>query len=255
MRAEPSYGCVQTLWYALVLVVFAVSPAGEGHTQPPGSLAPSTLVLRSFCKPTFTVDGVKRSSGTGFLLETLEGRRRTYLFTAQHLFSVVPAEMGEHVTHAECKTPTGSRVFTTGAAIPIAGAHPVGPPSELKDVAVFRVIGHSPGLPLATRDVAPGDTVWLLAKPASGRELGTLLHRALVLRTEGFLAYRFDDQSLGPDQTSGAAVINVQGEVVGLNVGYTRSKGELIGVGDRLSTLAAAVKALPQDGSGPSALD
>lgn len=121
----------------------------------------------------------------------------------------------------------------------------MGTPSELKDIAVFPVAGFSPGLPLATLDAKPGDAVWLLAKPAAGREVASLLHRARVVTSAGFLAYRYDDQSLGPDQTSGAAVINAAGEVVGLNVGYTRVQGELIGVGDSLATLQAVAQALP----------
>ena len=202
-------------------------------------------MIRSLCKPIFTIDGGRRASGTGFLMETIAGRRRTYLFTAQHLFSIAPRELPAHATRADCVTPTSARSFATGAAIAIAGAHPMGPPGDYKDIAVFPVIGHSPGLPLATRDVAPGDFVWLLAQPASGRELQSLLHRARVLRTQGFLAYRYDDQTLGADQTSGAAVINAAGEVVGLNLGYTRAtNGDLIGVGDRLSALQAVVSAL-----------
>ena len=123
----------------------------------------------------------------------------------------------------------------------------MGPPGSFKDVAVFPVIGHSPGLPLASRDVAPGEFVWLLAQPANGGETSRLLHRAQVLRTAGFLAFRYDNQSLGADQTSGAALINAAGEVVGLNVGYTRLlNGELIGVGDRVGVLQAVVTHLPQ---------
>ena len=207
---------------------------------------PSTLVQRAFCKPVFVVDNVRHAAGSGFLLETFTGRRRTYLFTAQHLFSVPSDKMDVLAKSAACKPPASTTTFVTGAAVRIRGAHPLGPPRAFKDVAVFPVIGHSPGLLLASRDVAPGEPVWLLAQPASGAETSSLLHRAQVLRTEGFLAFRYDDQSLGPDQTSGAALINAAGEVVGLNVGYTRSsRGELIGVGDRLAVLQAVVADLP----------
>lgn len=172
-------------------------------------------------------------------------RRTTYLVTAQHLFSAPSATLGKHVSRAECRPPTSSTTFNTGAAITIPGAHPLGSPSELKDVAVFPVIGFSPGLPLAALEAEPGDAVWLLAKPASGRESSQLLHRARVIKSSGFLAYRYEDQSLGPDQTSGAAVVNAEGEVVAVNIGYTRLQGQLIGVGDSLATLQAVVKALP----------
>ena len=230
----------------------AFVPALSGAILTVGSVAaqepnPSTLVQRAFCKPVFFVNDVRHAAGSGFLLETLNGRRRTYLFTAQHLFSVPADQMNVLARSAACKPPTGTTTFVTGAAVRIRGAHPMGPPRSFKDVAVFPVIGRSPGLPLASRDVAPGDPVWLLAQPASGVATPGLLHRAWVLRTQGFLAFRYDDQSLGPDQTSGAALINAAGEVVGLNVGYTRSSsGELIGVGDRLAVLQAVVADLPQ---------
>ena len=73
-----------------------------------------------------------------------------------------------------------------------------------------------------------------------------LLHRATVLQIEGFLAYGFDDGKLNTDPTSGAAVLNQAGEVVGLNIGYNRSSNErLVEVGDRLATLQRVVAALP----------
>ena len=164
--------------------------------------------------------------------------------------------MAAHVTRGECTSPMSAKPFVTGPAINIPGAHAMGTPREFEDIAAFAVIGHSPGLPLAGADVLPGDAVWLLAKVASGHEIGTLLHRAIVGRSEGFLAYRFDDQTLGPDQTSGGAVINAAGEVVGLNIGYTRTAdGQLVGVGDRLSRLKEAVRSFPHDGSAPSPTD
>ena len=232
--------------FFIVLLSSLTGGAPGGVAEPPTSDAPSFLALRSYCAPTFVIDHISRTEGTGFLLERIKGTRRTYLFTAQHLFPAPSAELPARVGSASCASPETKRLFVAGAAIAIPGAHPMGPLPELKDVAVFPIQGWSPGLPLATGEVEPGDPVWLLAKVKSGKETAVLLHRAVVGRSQGFLAYRFDDQTIGLDQTSGGAVLNRNGEVVGLNVGYGRlANGSLIGVADALDTLQTVVSRLP----------
>ena len=207
---------------------------------------PSPLVLRSFCEPTFTIDGTARRNGTGFLLYGLGAPRRTYLFTAQHLFPVAASDMASRVTGASCASPVTARSYSTGPAIPVEGAHPMGPLNTLKDIAVFPVKGRSPGLSLAEADVTPGSVVWLLARVKSGGETNTILHRAIAGSSVGYLVYRFDDRFIGLDQTSGGAVLNSTGEVVGLNVGYGRATdGALVGVANRLTTLRGVVAGLP----------
>ena len=206
---------------------------------------PGTLAQRGFCEPTFTVNARAQRSGSGFLLYGGGYPRRTYLFTAQHLFGVPASDMPTHVTAASCASPQTGHSYPAAAAIAIKGAHPMGPLESLKDVAVFPVLGRSPALSLADGDVTPGTPVWLLARVKSGAETGLLLHRALAGRADGYLVYRFDDQSIGLDQTSGAAVLNAAGQVVGLNVGYGRSvSGQLVGVADALSTLRGVVDGL-----------
>ena len=208
--------------------------------------APDALVQRGFCEPSFSIDGTVRRNGTGFLLYDLGSPRHTFLVTAQHLFSVAPPEMPARVAGATCKSPATGRSYATGPAILIQGAHPMGPLNELKDLAVFPVQGRSPGLTLADRDVEPGAVVWLLARVKGGAETASLLHRAIAGRADGYLVYRFDDQTIGLDQTSGAAVLNSTGEVVGVNVGYGRAQnGALVGVADQFATLRAVVAGLP----------
>lgn len=221
------------------LVALARGGPAASALVPPGPQAAVIHALSPFfCKPRFTIDLIARPSGTGFLLEGLTKPRRTYLLTAQHLFSAPWRDMPRRVTSAECASPLSGEMVAAGAAIAIPGAHPMGLLSQLRDVAAFPLRRAAPGLRLASHDVWPGDDVWLMALPASGREVGLLLHHARVGRSEGFLAYAFDDASIGLDQTSGAAVLNAAGEVVSLNVGYGHlPSGQIYGVGNRLATL------------------
>ena len=233
-------------WSIATLSTLALQASSAGALPTPEATPPDFLVLRSYCAPTFVVDQISRPEGTGFLVERLGTARKTYLLTAQHLFPQSSAALPSHVTSARCEPNASRRSYKTGAALTIPGAHPMGALSQLRDVAAFPVIGWSPGLSLAAVNVRPGDPVWLLARVKSGRETGTLLHRAVVGRANGFLAYRFDDQSIGLDQTSGGAVLNRDGDVVGLNIGYGRlPNGSLFGVGDSLDTLRSVVADLP----------
>lgn len=226
-----------------LLLACATSAACLG-AAPLGS--PGALAQRAFCEPTFVADGTPRRSGSGFLLYGRKYPRRTYLFTAQHLFSLPAEEMPRRVTSAVCASPETGRAYPTAAALSVTGAHPMGPLDSLKDVAVFPVRGRSPGLSLAEQDVSPGEVVWLLARVRSGSETSMLLHRAVAGASSGYLVYKFDDQTIGLDQTSGSAILNSAGEVVGLNVGYGRATGgQLVGVANRWSTLKAVVDELP----------
>ena len=215
---------------ALLAVALQAAPAARaGELKPPDA-----AVLASACRPTAVDAGVQPSQGTAFLVRAGE---RTFLVTAQHLFHVRAEDMPARVSAVRC-APPGAAPLRTGAALLVPGAHPTGPADSLRDVAVFPVEGAPPALRLAEHAPAPGDDVWLLAPVHGGEEQGSWLHHAVVMPAGRAFAYLFDDPAIDLHNTSGAALVNAAGEVVGQEVLLGRSPQGVVGLGNTLATLA-----------------
>jgi hypothetical protein len=91
-------------------------------------------------------------------------------------------------------------------------------PLSYRDIAAFKA-DPSPYISpciLATHPPCLGEPVWMVARAITGRD--SLVPAVVVRVTENMLVFRFSRVDVPPN-TSGAPLINGEGEVVGINVG------------------------------------
>lgn len=125
-----------------------------------------------------------------------------------------------------------------GAALLIAPAAPLGESSQAGDVAAFWVSDSANvrALPLAESDPVEGESVWVAGPVISGAPPGRRVHAAHVYALEDRkLYYKYENAQIELRATSGAPVLNAQGEVVAINLGGGEMNGDLIGVGNPVS--------------------
>jgi len=104
----------------------------------------------------------------------------------------------------------------------------------VRDLAIFPVpaAGVTP-LKLAKEAPAVGATVWLVGQAFAGAPATVLLHKAKVLSTYDIgLTYELVDTKLNLAGTSGAPVVNENGEVVAINLMGGLQRGRLIASGN-----------------------
>ncbi len=242
-------------WWMAVLIApscILASCSPRGSDVPlEGAIAAQAAI----CRPELTVDNTPYEAGTAFVVN---GPRRL-LVTAHHLFGEMGGlteeirwqDMPTRATSARCRPYKGKGEWTTGAALAIAGAHPVSATStdEYRDIAAFPLTGQaagSPGLTLADKEPATGSKVWLVAQ-IKGGDPEMLLHRATVVGYEqGAMIYAFDDRRIELQATSGAPVVDAAGKLVGINLAGTTAEGsnDVQGVADGLDVVRKALLAL-----------
>lgn len=212
--------------------------------------APPPAAQGAICRPVFQADGQTYSAGTAFVVDLPKPDSRTLLVSAIHLFGpdggleqqIPAAELAQRVSLVACQPLDSAEAWQGGRALTIPGALPMGE-GPLKDVAAFVLDTKSAAtlparLKLAATPPKPGETVWLLAQVLEGAPVTQLLHRAVVRssKDEG-LQYEYENASLKLMATSGAPVLNADGEVVGINLGGGTLRGKLIGVGGSVTSM------------------
>ncbi len=109
-----------------------------------------------------------------------------------------------------------------GPALAVPGAEPFALPDASTDLSAFAApsfLAIQRALELASEKPSVGDSVWVLAR-VGGAPPTTLLHHGYVRRSDDqMLGYELDNNALNLTTTSGAAVLNARGQVVGLNLG------------------------------------
>jgi len=118
--------------------------------------------------------------------------------------------------------------------ISIASAAPLGEESEAGDIVAFWVPKNVQVRPASLSLDQPkvGQRVWLAAGVYGG-DFSERLHAATVTSLkEGSLYYSFDFSETSMQATSGAPVLDENGSVVAIHVGFGTSSGQLIGVGN-----------------------
>jgi hypothetical protein len=235
----------------MLALAAGLSACSRGDVPLAGAIAAQDAI----CRPELIVDGKSYDAGTAFVVDGV----RPLLVRAHHLFGEMgglPEEvrwqnMPRRATTVRCRQIKGLRggmLWTTGAALTIAGAHPLSSTSiaEYRDIAAFPLVGARAGvprLPLAENASAPGSRAWLVAHFRGG-DPAALLHRATVIGHEqGAMLYAFDDPRIELQATSGAPVLNAGGKLVGINLGGTTAKGspDVVGVGNGLEVVRKAL--------------
>jgi hypothetical protein len=192
-------------------------------------------------RPTFgTTDGVV-DAGTAFAA-TVNGSSQTFVLTALHLFGpagglnndIDPSQLPQRwqsLTLQDCKSQIVHQNLGI-RPIRLSDSRPLPNPSSQGDVAAC-VVEESGFLrfqafPIATQVPAAGEKVWLVSEVIGS---ASLVHPAVVEGTEGgWLIYRFD-RPIELRATSGAPVVDGNGQVVAVNAGGGDEAGMTFGVG------------------------
>jgi hypothetical protein len=111
-------------------------------------------------------------------------------------------------------------------------------PFAFRDIAAFHV-RHPQGLhpvPLATKEPAPGDPVWL----AGAMPDGTRTRRAVCVEaTPRTFIFRYEEAKEIPKHSSGSAILDKDGAIVGINTGLGRFGEHEFGHANPLSSIRA----------------
>jgi hypothetical protein len=192
-------------------------------------------------RPTIqTANGVI-DAGTAFAA-TINGSSKTFVLTALHLFGpagglnqdMTPSDLPqqwEALKLRDCK----SRIMHDDVGIDpvlLDQTQPLPTVSAQGDVAACAVeesgfLRFRP-LPISSNAPQPGDKVWLVSEVIGS---SSLVHSAVVEGIEqGWAVYRFD-QPIELRATSGAPVVDGQGQVVAVHAGGGDEGGVVMGVG------------------------
>lgn len=215
----------------------AAAAAGQSAPNPPAS---------TVCRPSFTTATGSFSAGTAFVCDYPDAKAQL-LVTAQHLFGPMgglPAaiawnEMAGNIkkVDASCIDNPASHLISSNV-VPIEGAHGVDNNGVRDDIAAFALPGAAgrPALKLATAAPKVGDPVWLYGCQAGGKQV-ELIHAVVALSTDQELDYSFTNTTIKLHGTSGAPVLDAEGNVVALNIGSTMRRGKLVGYGNPVASI------------------
>ncbi|MDQ6685211.1 MAG: hypothetical protein M3Z16_08790 [Pseudomonadota bacterium] len=198
--------------------------------------------------PTFFTSRGEIRAGKAFLAQ-LPNCPTVLLVTALHLFGpaggfgaqMAPGDIGQSVTRIGLSSIAGSNSIDEFKAVnrtPVRAApccQGETPASGVGDVAAF--VGPSRrdlALPVSGIPVKRGDRVYVVTSLAGGK--GEKVRFEAVARglERGYLLYDFIDGGYAVRATSGAPVLNANGEVVAINLGggSTDNSGRMYGLGN-----------------------
>jgi hypothetical protein len=129
-----------------------------------------------------------------------------------------------------------------GDRVPVAGAQTIGSGESQRDLAVFTVVDRdsTQTFPLATQLPNVGDTVYVLAVHVGDHpRSGPRKHPARVSASSATALNYVYLASANSNMTSGAAVLNAAGSVVGVNVGTLVNNGQVTGLAVHALSIAA----------------
>lgn len=205
--------------------------------------------LKSVFKPSFSSTEGERKAGTAFVVKYEE---HSYAVTAHHLFSEAGGfsreynwkELQELVSGVSLQSLSDEKTkYSTKKAIRVKGAKSVSNWTGKNDIAIFK-LNQKPAnyLTLAQSSPKVGETVWLYGL-VYNRPGESLLHKAVVVEYDkNWISYQFADSGLILNGTSGAAILNSNGEVVGINLSGGEQEGKLYGYGNPLVSIQSIFK-------------
>jgi len=204
----------------------------------------SETELQSAFKPSFASSEGEHTAGTAFVVIY---RSDFYAVTAHHLFSEAGGfsreyswkELPELVSKVTIQSLSNESInYSTGKAIPIKGAKSVSNWTGKNDIAIFK-LDQKPRHYLKIAEASPevGDPVWLYGLVYNRPET-LLLHEAVVVESDNnWLSYEFKDSGLVLNGTSGAAILDSNGNVVSINLSGGEDEGKLYGYGNPLVSI------------------
>lgn len=224
-------------------LALAILVAGACASSEPPELLP---ISAEETRPLFLYSHLNSTgyAGHGFLLQR-EGKRALGV-TAFHVvgpMTVDPVDPDAQVATAWLRTVVDSSILVRlGTRLTVPGAHTLNSTDTQHDVAAFAVLDFIPSraLELAAALPAVGDTVYVLALHLGNDPRGgPRRHPARVLiSSDAELRYVYL-ASANSNMTSGAAVLDRDGHVVGLNVGSLVSGPQVHGIAVGVNSLRA----------------
>jgi hypothetical protein len=120
-------------------------------------------------------------------------------------------------------------------------------PVACRDIAAFFAPSNSQLRPraLARRPPVRGESMWLIAPMRNGSRARQAI---CVESTDSSLVFRYEEEAAMPDYTSGAAVIDGDGLVVGINTGVGRFAGREFGHAHPVASIHAHLERALVDG-------
>lgn len=208
-------------WNGLLLIALSTGCSGGMVREAP--MAGATLYRLEFRMPS-TEQVWPEGGGPHAFLVAVENGTRVLAVTAHHALEVggprTLAEMRQYLRDVRLRSvESPDATVPLGDPLPVDGAERIGRNGWGRDVALLPVIDSGVGA-LRLGSVAPtvGDTIWLMAATQGMRERR---HPARVaISNDSMLVYQYLS-AIDTRLTSGAAVLNRAGAVVGVNVGTT----------------------------------
>lgn len=239
------------LWRgAMALMLIMGAPVAQAEEA-----APAPDPITATCHPAFTVDGTTLSAGTAFVLDMTEPPSASnplaprpsalFLVTALHLFGpngglaaqIESEHLPDHVKMDACIGGDGQH-WTARRTLAIAGAVPMASP--FRDVAAFAAdpagLKDATRLKLAEKGPLAGDEVWVVASMGGDGRIRRYGARVTYNGPDA-LQYAFVDSTLVLAASSGAAVVDGSGRVLGLHLGGAKDRGDLLGMAVPLERL------------------
>ena len=208
---------------------------------------PDEKSLRAVFRPVFETTEGEHAAGTAFVLKYKGGY---YAVTAHHIFGEAGGfsreyawdELHKLVQKVTLRSLGDEKIqYSAPLNVMIGGAKALSMWTAKHDIAVFW-IPEKPKhhLTLAEEHPKVGDYVWLYAEVGGS---DALLHKAVVEQyTQDSLIYGFINKQLMLGGSSGAAMLNEKGEVVGINVGGWEKSGRQYGEANPLISLQSLFK-------------
>src|SRR6185437_1242565 len=168
-------------------------------------VGPRTLVLTAL----HVLDEVAKNNGVDTAVENTgyTGKELPRVITEVNLYDALQEKWMFHV------------LGTAGEMLVLPNARSnVEEPFAHRDIAAFIANGTAnvKGIRLAEATPGVGEAVWLAARFEGGAQLRAAV---VVDKTELSFVFRYLDKPRGPKYTSGAPILDVNGEVVAINVG------------------------------------
>ena len=218
------------------------SPRGGGRNGfPPGSSSGPPIVPPGVLfRPVFTTTEGRVDAGSAFMART-PGSDHPILLSVLHLLGPAgglesqlgASEVGDRWQEVRLKDCVGGAITPelAGKALSLPATAPFPELSAHGDVIAFLPEKRGSFQPylLSLRPPLPNEEVWMVAE-VIGRE--SLTHPARIAGQErGWMSYEFDDPELELRATSGAPIVNADGEVVAVHAGGGERGGKLVGFG------------------------